>query len=78
LQISAANLLVAGQQAGRPQQAASQAAASKSTFAPLDFKTAVKQAPAAAVESAPGARTTSAQPAVKTFQQPGSQLDITI
>jgi hypothetical protein len=79
LQISAANLLVAGQQPVRQPAAqapfapaTSDTAAAKAEFVPLDFKRATEQP---ASTSPPGQ---SAAPQSRTPQRPGSQLDIRV
>jgi hypothetical protein len=74
LQISASNLLVAGQQAMRPGTAQPvSTAATKPEFAALDFKQMLQQPAAASV--APAATQTA--PA-QSFQRIGSQLDIRV
>jgi hypothetical protein len=73
LQISAANLLLAGQQAVRPgtaQPAQAAASAAKPEFASLDFKQMLQQ-PANATQAP-------AKSAAPAFQRLGSQLDIRV
>jgi hypothetical protein len=75
LQLSAANLLLAGQQAVRPgaTQPAPTAAA-KPEFASLDFKQMLQQPAMANTTSAPVKPAAPAQ----TVQRMGSQLDIRV
>jgi hypothetical protein len=86
LQISAANLLVAGQQPTRaPQPQAPQTSATatagttKPAFAPLDFKSVMSEQPAAGLAATQrNEQPVSSDSAGKKYQRPGSLLDIRI
>ena len=79
MQISAANLLLAGQQNARPAQAPSPARAvsaasntATAEFAPLEFARVAGKPPGTSPASM------AAQPAAQTFERPGSRLDIRV
>jgi hypothetical protein len=77
MQLSAANLLIASQQAAkatpRPDAKAFAAAMEKAAFEPLAFKEV-----AAAPKAAPQVQPTSQPPAQNAFARLGSQLDIKV
>jgi hypothetical protein len=81
LQISGANLLVAGQQTIRSAQQAPPPATSQNTadteFAPIDFKPA-PQRPAANASTVASSSPASNSGTPQRLQRPGSQLDITV
>jgi hypothetical protein len=74
MQISAANLLVAGQQPVRPGAAQAASGTAKPEFAALDFKQMLQQPALATVTPPPAKPAASAQ----AFQRMGSQLDVRV